>query len=150
MRISSSLVSSTIIKGKESDESVTASTTLQDDDLLSFSVESGQTWIIDAFLKVEFNTLGQIKVALNGPSVEFASVSATLIPEAIVPSYGTVSALATGIPLVSVGATGGMVKISAALSASASGTVSIQWAQNTSNGAATTVKAGSYMIANRI
>lgn len=142
---------SQIVRPKTGNQSVTASTTLVDDEDLQFPVGAGETWVVDVFLKVEFNTAGQIKVAFNGPSaMNFVSLAASLTPEAIVPSTGATSTLDTAVPLVCVLATGGMVQMRCAFATSQAGTFAVRWAQNTSNAAATTVKEGSYLIANKV
>jgi len=142
---------SQITRAKTGNQSVTASTTLVDDEHLQFPVAAGEIWVVDVFLKVEFNTAGQIKVAFNGPSsMNFVSLAASLTSEGIVPSTGVTSVLDTAVPLVCALATGGMIQMRCAFAASQAGTFAVRWAQNTSNAAATTVREGSYLVAQKI
>lgn len=137
--------------GKTNDESVTSSTTLQDDDHLFFTGAPNTLYVVDFYIRAEFNTLGQIKIAINAPSANFVSLNAAMIADGVVTAQGTANALATAVPLVITGATSGMVHAHVGiLIGSTGGQVVLQWAQNTSNGTATTVKAGSYLIANQI
>lgn len=150
MIISSSEPQNLIVRGKIQDESVTSSTALQDDNHLTFPIKAGEMWAINAYLIAEYNTAGQIKVGINGPTANFVQIAANENCNGATPAYGTESSLNTGISLTVVGATAGIVEFVGAIAASADGTVAIQWAQAVSNGAATTVKAGSYLTAYRV
>lgn len=137
--------------GKTNDESVTASTTLQNDDHLFFIGVPNTLYVVDFYLRAEFHALGQIKIAIDAPSADFISLNAAIIADGVITGQGTANALATAVPLVITSATSGMVQAHVGILIGATGgQVVLQWAQNTSNGTATTVKAGSYLIANQI
>lgn len=132
--------------GKTSDESVTGSTTLQNDDQLVFNADKNSLYVVEYFLRATFDTLGQIKVAVNAPSSDFILVNAQMVSDGVVPAYNSASALATGVSLVCSTATAGMITVRASiLTGSTGGEVALQWAQAVSNGNPTTVKAGSYL-----
>lgn len=150
MPVSSSPPVGQIVKGKTQDESIDTSTTLQDDNHLTFPVKAGEVWGISAYLICEYNTSGQIKVGINGPTSGFFQIAASENCNGVTPAYGTQTSLNTGISLVVVGAIAGVIEMVGAIAPNADGTVAVQWAQAVSNGAATTVKAGSYLIAYRI
>jgi len=107
MPVSSSPPVGQIVKGKTQDESIDTSTTLQDDNHLTFPVKAGEVWGISAYLICEYNTSGQIKVGINGPTSGFFQIAASENCNGATPAYGTQTSLNTGISLVVVGAIAG-------------------------------------------
>jgi len=135
-----------VIKG--SDESVTSSATLQNDDALFLAVAANTSWLFDCYLDYQGGTLGSsdIKWTWAAPS------GATLVyglsqldtsgnNEASVSYAGsaTVTAGTNGASLRSARMYGSLIVGSTA------GTLQLKWAQNTSSGTATTVHAQSYL-----
>lgn len=136
---------------KASDESVTSSDVLQNDNELNFAIGANETWIVDAYLITEFGATGQIQVGVNAPAVSSLAVAADILSANIVPDYGYTDQLTTGIPLTPSLAESGFVHVHCTIVCGASGgTFVIQWAQAVSDATPTTVKAGSSLVANRI
>jgi len=141
-----------VLKG--SDESVTSSATLQDDNDLLYALPAIGTYIFEMWLYATSaaNAAGDLKVALTFPT-------GTMRFSALGPDPAIASAsVAQGVWFTHLGATSGTSAISVGCStnsnlvlmhglfaASATGTLRLQWAQDTSNASATTIKAGSHM-----
>ena len=136
-----------VIKG--SDEDVTSSTTLQNDDALFLAVAANTSWLFDCYLDYEGGTLGSsdIKWTWSAPS------GATLV-------YGlsgldtsgdnVASTSYAGSATVTAGTSGASNLRSARMYGtlivgSTAGTLQLKWAQNTSSGTATIVHAQSYL-----
>jgi hypothetical protein len=142
---------------KDADEPITSSTTLQDDDDLTISVSANVTYAITGWLSWVGNGTGDIKFAWNAPagatlsaqihgphgalvdgtgngSVEFfpAWLGVTSFPTSA-QSYGASTTVVSGHVkgLLEVGAN--------------AGNLTLQWAQNVSNGTSTIVKAKSWL-----
>jgi hypothetical protein len=131
---------------KEADESVTSSTTLQDDDDLQVTLEADSFYKLEAFVFAfsasttpDFKYLfvasdgswSGLRFDLNGTQDiddSFPALNLNL-------SAGTAEILRITVS-VQTGGSGGVFKL--------------QWAQNISNGTATTVKAGSFMRAEKL
>lgn len=143
---------------KASDESVTSSATLQNDDSLLLSVEANATYELAAHIAYVGNTTGDIKFAFTWPSgstlywsgkggVEsdagYGASGSTRQSVSFGDASGTAVAYTGSTTVLSVHIMGCLVTSSIA------GTLQLQWAQNTSNGTATTVKAGSFLRAQR-
>lgn len=141
---------------KSSDESVTSSTTLQDDDELKFAIGANEKWVADFWI-AGYSSSGtpDMKVAINIPSGATVTYWVVTSPSSQPSSGDLCSKLATSpgtafvCPLDQNGPHGYMVHVSVSNSTTA-GDVVLQWAQNTSNATATTVKAGSSLEATRI
>jgi hypothetical protein len=133
---------------KTSDQEVTASTTLIDDDKLSYAVATNEVWVFEFYLYTTFDTDAQIKVAVNAPATNFFLVTAEAFSNGVVGAVGVTSTANDPISLVNTGATNSLIKVTAVGSFAASGTVVLRWAQNTSDPVATAVKAGSYLRPN--
>lgn len=141
---------------KSADESVTSSTVLQDDNELQFTVVSGQSYVFQMGLLVTSTVAtGDIKVLVTNTGsgtltwgVLGLNLAATTGTDSAVES-GRDSAIAT--TAVSMGAVNGTLHnlITGSFSATANGTVKLQWCQDTSSATATTVKAGSWLQAVR-
>lgn len=135
-------------KRKTADESVAASTTLQDDDHLTFPIAANETWVCEWTLHTAFVAAAGIKVAVNGPSGATIRTSASITPNGIVPAFGSTTTLGAAIALAPALADGGIVKVHATITASSTpGTVALRFAQNTSDAGNTTVLAGSILQA---
>jgi hypothetical protein len=144
---------------KSADETVTSSTTLQNDDELVFALAASAVYKIDGAISVAGATAGDIKTAFTVPTsatgnVEFigATVAASgsdnwsralNIVDFVTPDFGTFGTLgvATFQPVLIKGAI---------FTAGSSGNLTFQWAQNASSGTATTVGKGSWITVTRI
>ena len=134
----------TLYAVKASDESVTSSTTLQDDEHLFASVAANSVYEVTVALRGTANSSGDLKVQFAGPAGATGLFGAGKDHSCV--TLGTPNgpiSLSTATPdtvffmgTLTVGGTAGTFKL--------------QWAQNTSNATATTLQAGSYMVLRRI
>ena len=142
---------------KTADESVTTSTTLQDDDALKFLMGANETWVFDVVGFWGAGSTGpDIKVGLNGPGTPTllrAQIQHYNGPGqtpagagGILTSYGTSEAvdISSGPPDTLFTLKGTVIN------GSTPGNLVVQWAQRVSSATATTVKAGSFLVAHRI
>lgn len=147
----------TIVKRKTADESVTSSTTLQNDDHLTFAVAANEEWIgnFDLPCGPLLSTTG-IKVTISAPSGAafqtdyrgFIDGSASM-NNAGNSTLGSTQVDFTTASWAAAGA--GSVKISFwILNGATPGNITLQWAQSTSSGSAVTVKKGAFLHATRV
>lgn len=140
---------------KAATESVTSSTTLQNDNDFSVTLDAGKVYRIEIYLSIGGATAGDIKFAwaVTGGVAQYTS------RHAVGPTIGVaditntsmragVHNLSTSVP-VGVEATAGSHQenfLVETTTSGTSGTLTLQWAQNTSNATASTVGASSYMV----
>lgn len=144
---------------KSADESVTSSTVMQDDNALTYTIPQAGTYVADWWLSVvaASDTNGDIQIQFTFPT-------GTLYVQEI----GHTPAIATGaladVKLFSesdasspssarpfgLTATQTLILVRTVLVATASGTLTLQWAQDSSSANATTVKAGSNMTIRQV
>ncbi len=135
---------------KTADESVTSSTTLQNDDQLTFSIGANETYIYHIIMNATMASAGSIKYTVTAPSGATCSTSSFGIDstgsggELLNAGCGT-SGFYGGTGTTSYETIDGTVTTGAT-----PGTVTLQWAQNSSNGTATVVKAGSQLVAYKV
>lgn len=135
---------------KTADQSVSNSAALVNDTHLTFAIGPNETWVADYVLSATFSAAGQIKAAVTGPSGSTVLAVADMIPNGILPAFGT-AAGAAGIALVAALSTAGVVRVRATVvNGSTAGSVTLQFAQNTSDATATTLKQNSSVIARKI
>ncbi|HRK05230.1 MAG TPA: hypothetical protein PLW14_09055 [Chlorobiota bacterium] len=126
---------------KPSTESVSSTTTPQNDDHLLYSVESGK-YHVEAFLSVATpNATAGFRVGWTGPAAN--SIARHNVIGTTVNSLNSLSN-------VTLGAAVRFVKEEMTIDFSASGTLQLQWAQNGSDGGQTQVRAGSWMRVRRL
>lgn len=141
---------------KASTESVTSSTTFQNDDELLLSVEANATYAVELFLVHSSATAGDIKIQFTGPSgatftwgahgAEVGTTSSGAVTE-VVMSSRTISEV---VQLGGGASTGTIAFVRGTLITSATaGTLTLQWAQVTSSASASQVRAGSFLKARR-
>jgi hypothetical protein len=141
-----------VVKRKTADESVTSSTTLQDDDHLTFAVAANEEWVVEAYLDVAITSANGFKVAFNAPSGatinafvgfdmnvdgSFSSGQTTVIDTAVSAPFGTAATRVFARAHLWV------------LNGATPGTITLRWAQVTASGTTTMAK-GSFMVAHRI
>jgi len=134
-----SLGAPTYVVTKSADETVTSSTTLQDDDHLYQALISGKSyWIEFKFLITRTDTTNTptIAIAVDGNSEGYVD-AITLANGTTSLSFGNVSTNA-GIPRRQLSTT--------ALKLSTNYTVKLKWAQNASSATGTTLMKGSQML----
>ena len=144
---------------KTADESVTSSTTLQNDDHLLYTIGATGTYVFDLHLWAlsAANAAGDIAVAFSfptgtlhfqgqGPDPSLASGSVqTGEWKAVLSATSGTTAISYGLSTNLVG-----IHIHGHLVATATGTLQTMWAQVGSNASATTVKAGSHMTVRQV
>ncbi|MGH7585384.1 MAG: hypothetical protein ACREMH_03975 [Gemmatimonadales bacterium] len=148
---------------KTADESVTDSTTLQNDNHLSFSIAASEAWSFQVFLAVNASTDGRdIKIGFTVPSgatVRWGAIGPTTgvsIMTDVRGNFASQSGSATGscctanfgVPLDDSGALETVIMIKGTVvNGSTAGTLQLQWAQATAGaGTSTTVLADSWLI----
>lgn len=150
---------------KSADESLTSTTTMQDDDELRFTVEAGESYVFDlAVLLSHASSSGvDAKVGFTFPSGSMLFMAAGMDPSAT-SGYdnqgkwaGQNQTQTSGGSTVTVGVAaqigstdGTTVLIKGSFVASASGTVKLRWAPNASSGTPMKLKAGSFLVAERV
>jgi hypothetical protein len=146
---------------KSADETVTSSTTLQNDNHLVFSVAAGGTYIFEVFLLADCAANNvDMKIAFTFPAGSMVFGVLGLDPATgaggvvgNIQTSGTASAT-SGSTAVSVGVAGGHAitanAVRGSFVASGAGTVTLQWAQDSSSANGVTVSAGSYIRAERV
>ncbi len=134
---------------KTSDESVTSSTTLQDDDDLTVTLAANTTYRIEMLvIVVTASGTPGLKMAMNEPDGTYG-ISGTY-SEGI---SGTTLSMATGLTEITGIGSSYPVYISldgVAQTGGTGGAFTFQWAQNTSNATAVYVKAGSWIKATKL
>jgi hypothetical protein len=144
-----------VVKRKTADESVISSETLQDDNHLLFAVGANEEWVADFVLDAGDGLISTgLKVAVTTPSGATLHISAwnSHFPEA---SGSYVKTAASGTALAWVAATHAInwarVQVSVwVLNGATPGNVTLQFAQQTSFAANTTLFKGSHLVAHRI
>lgn len=133
---------------KTSDESVTSSTTLQNDDELKLALESGKSYAINgALFATSSSATPDIKIAFTTPSgttmdIGFmAAFGGSLRRAELLDTSGAESSrIAIGANNTTIIQLMGTLEVGVT-----AGDVTLQWAQRTSNGNATTVTEGSFL-----
>ncbi len=134
---------------KSADESVTSSTTLQNDNELLFAVGASETWVFTLCIFATAATASDLKMDITVPSGANVSWLHSR-------SFGSTS----GFPVFNAHESGGAGAVSydaeakrgtmifgTVVNSTNAGNVQLRWAQNSSGGTATTVHARSWMTA---
>lgn len=129
---------------KASDESVTSSTTLQNDDDFTFTATANGIYLMELLLYVVTATTPDFKFGWSVPGS--GTVDGLVVQQNSATAVQPTTEAAATSPLISSG-TDMYLLISAVYQADGTtfGAVNFQWAQNTSDGTAATVKTGSLM-----
>lgn len=137
-----------VVVRKASDESVTSSTTLQNDDDFTFSVPASDVWVVSIRARVSVDPTPDIKIHFTAPtSATFNGTSKLFSASAVLAHEGDLLTEWSHTPA----AEGLILEIDGTFANSTTaGALTMQWAQNTSNGTATTLHAGSYMVARKV
>lgn len=137
--------SKTTVVSKPTDQSITSSAVLVNDTALQFQAQAGATYTVTWTLLGVWAAAGGINVGVSVPTGGTQLVQAVCDSNGILPASGSTTSASTAIGLIPSLATGGTVVVSATITTTQTGTVSLMFAQQTSNGTPTTVKAGSNM-----
>lgn len=153
--LSDDLVAINGYKIKTADESVTSSTALQNDNHLTYTIVAPGTYIIQAHLIVKSatNAAGDIAIGATWPTgtchfFTIAGLDATLASGNTGTAQGrAIPGATSGASLAAFGCstTETAVIVEFHLIATATGTFTLQWAQNSSSASATTVVTGSFL-----
>lgn len=139
---------------KGSDESVTSSTTLQNDDALAYTVAAAGSFdfVIRLAVTSAADAAGDVKIGFTFPTgtLDFfgQGLDVSLASGNIgTTHHGTALGATSGSTALAFGCstTTSFIRLEGTLVATAAGTLQLQWAQQASNASATTVKAGSSM-----
>ena len=138
---------------KTSDESVTSSTTLQNDNELAVAAAANCTYAVTCFVKYDGGTLGSsdLKAAFTvpaGATFLWAVSNKDTSGNPNVGGFLTTGAVAAGT--AGLGTFRTLVVTGTLAVSSTAGNLQLQWAQQTSSGTATTVYANSWLLAQRI
>ena len=141
---------------KTADETVTASTTMQDDDHLTAAVAANATYVVELVAIYDGAATGDIKFQFAAPA------GATLSGAQVGPQSGTAGVTATTVNVsATTGASGAIGAVGAGSkigyrfdgllrTAGTAGTFKLQWAQQTSDPVATTMFTDSYLVLRRV
>ncbi|MBT2379019.1 collagen-like protein [Streptomyces sp. ISL-111] len=138
---------------KPVDESVTASTTLQDDDHLTLSVTAGGQYAIDACLIAAGDPAADLTLTLTAPPGSTGGWTPGAITLGVSDGTGSIrlTRFDLGAPAaVGITAAGLIVAPLGTITAGANGTITVQWAQNVATATPTIVRAGSWLRATRV
>jgi len=132
---------------KISDETTNTDTTLSDDAVLKFPVIANTKYWFEFTIHYDTPTAADFKYDINGPAAPtlLDIVTRSLAPGATADVITRQTAFAfTSLVITETSGTRGFIRISGLLHNGANaGTVVFRWAQNTSNGSNTTVRASS-------
>lgn len=133
---------------KTSDETVSSSTTLQNDDELFIALEANKTYAFEFFLLVLTNAAPDFKWAITGPS----GATGRVLGDAVTgDTLFQTQALGTSVAAtLFASSTGGLVLHGTITTSATPGNLQLQWAQNTSSAISTTVESGSYLIVHEL
>jgi hypothetical protein len=145
-----------VIVPKAATESVTASTTMQNDDELFASVAVSATYAVQLHLFHDADTTGDIKIGWSGPTGATMNWGA-VVAHVNETSSGTVTAVSMQTRIISEtqdiggGASTGTYSVvhGTLITSTTAGTLNFQWAQRSSSATATNVRAGSMLIMHR-
>lgn len=134
---------------KATSEPIASSAALQDDNELLFAANASETWIYDVsfIYTTGASATPDIRVGMNGPTGSTCVYQASDIAHAGNAAAGATACNASiSLTTTSTGTKGGILTGSITTAGTA-GNVVFRWAQNTSNATATTVVAGSSIVA---
>jgi hypothetical protein len=137
--------SATITLIKSVDETITNNATLQNDDELFFPIGANESWVFRFTLQANSGTTPDFRFGVSAPGGATCSVG-VIDPEGAISNAGLGCGVAiTGIP--GNGVNDVYEVVGSVDNGGTAGNVTLQWGQNTSNGAATIVRAGSTLFA---
>jgi len=135
---------------KSADELVTSSTTLQNDDELTFSIGANETYIVHMSVNATMSASGSIKYTVTAPSGATCNIG-SMGGDATGASAEITNGACSTTGAYGGGGTASLQTIDVTITnGMATGNVTLQWAQNASSGTATRVKAGSSLVAYKI
>jgi hypothetical protein len=137
-----------VVIRKSADESVRSSTTLQDDDALTFAIGANETWAFSFYILGNGHTNPDFNFAVTAPA---GSTCAYMVNgEETAQSSGHTTCGERSEKINGESATVPYFVHGTVVSGSTTGSVTLQWSQDGSSSNAVTVQAGSFLIAHRI
>lgn len=144
---------------KSGAETVTSSTTMQDDNDLTFTMEAGATYLVEVYINAQSaSATPDIKTAWAGP----ADISGARwnVGTAVATTAGFVGREdsngrfsvhgVTTVTSYALDTAGVSIQETGVISSATGGTFKVQWAQNTSSATATQVNASTFMTYTKI
>jgi len=142
---------------KTADESVTSSTTLQDDDHLLFAVGANEIWSVTAYLRVDGATAGDFKAAFSAPAAAAGwqavigpGTGATTFEDAATNNQAATLGTAPSAGMLGAGNFVLVQVIGLIVNGANAGNVVLQWAQRASSATATRIMTNSFLVAHQI
>jgi len=137
---------------KTAAEDVTSSTVYQNDDDLKFNIGASEVWTFKAVLGVDGGTTGDIKFQFTVPASATGKVIYCLASaaQAADNNKGGDITVSVGMGLDGSGTENSVLIEGIVVNSTNAGTVQLQWAQNASSATATSVNAGSYIMATKV
>lgn len=137
---------------KTADESVSSSTTMQNDDHLSVTLEAGH-YHLELLLLVEGGAAPDFKLDFNGGASSITNIDGVVSDGELNTSFTTmrnqrITSISTAKTFLA-STWPRHIRISAGVHCGTGGTFTLRWAQNTSSGTAVTLKKGSWLLAVR-
>lgn len=130
---------------KPADQSVSSSTAFVDDDDLTFTIGPNESWSFQMNLLAFSGTSPDLKFSISAPAG--ASCSWGVLEAENSTSAGSLGCGASSGSISGSGADEPYLLYGTVATGVTGGSVTLRWAQNTSNAAATIVRGGSYMLA---
>ena len=134
---------------KTADESVTSSVTLQDDDHLTFAIAANEVWIVELMLHCNSGAGGfTLRITAPSGSSGISQLFNDTTAGSVTGAHSNINA-----NLISAGATYTDEPFwirATVVNGATPGNCLLQWAQGSSNGTASTIKANSHLLAHRI
>jgi len=143
----------TIAARKTANESVTSSTTLQDDDHLNVTVAANCTYEFTCMLKFDGALAGDLKYQFVGPSgATLTAAVLQIVTGGTVTTEDQLTSMIISSTLTAGAFTGGgsLLIHGIVVVSSTAGTFKLQWAQDTSNGTATRILQDSFFVLRQI
>ncbi|WP_433252847.1 hypothetical protein ACQPYK_08540 [Streptosporangium sp. CA-135522] len=140
---------------KSVDESLTSSTTVQDDDELFVAVVANAVYRIQTFIRYNSPTAADMRLTWSGPSGTvlrwgtFAPHIAQTNRDSVTVGFGVFN-LTDGADVGGFGGNAVAIPMGLLTTSGSAGTLRLRWAQSTSTASATTVRAGSCLYAERL
>lgn len=132
---------------KSADEIVNNNTTFQDDDHLTFAVGANETWVFTLFMSFISAATPDIKYKMTAPSGSRLRTHSSWYSDVFYDGSAFYEFIIhSGNPSDE----RGDVLTGICVNGSTAGSVTFQWAQNVAEASDTTVKQGSYIIAERL
>ena len=145
---------------KTADESLNTNITVQDDNHLSIAIPQAGTYVVECIIVASSaaNAAGDIKFGFTFPTGTLHMFGAGLDTTLASGNEGTFNGRALNNDTASPTATAAYglsttpthIRVTVLLIATASGTLTLQWAQSASNANNTTVHEGSFMLARQV